>query len=399
MLPSELRVDDFRGYPPQAQALIIAHLPLLRQLPTVYVASLLREAIDYDWKFPAERSLLDGQLAYLTSLSKDQVTALFAGFTGIRLDRKLEDMDWQKQPAIFSERLTAWLWSTHQIDAFRRAATEFGSKVAAATPPEPPLPVARLGIAVVGQGVQRCQIPLFRKLRPHGVHFTNVDPAGGLQILTEAVAERSARHPLPYGHWYIDGSTANTVDPQVTAVAYEALRPVRTKLLEKMQQVIRSGEGGPELLEVVMTKLTPEELGMQPGILDRFQVNVLTQGSGTQIFSTTFVQWTAREALRRAQPVTLLSRFTPRQRQRPMNELLDSSQPAEQLDPQGSLVDADMGSYYIWLDQQRLPHAEDASFLVWFEDHNEALAVGPGLPRGTASSNPANLQQILKWIS
>lgn len=399
MLPSELRADDFRSYPPQAKALVTANLPLLRQLPTVYVASLLREAIDYDWKFPAERSLLDGQLAYLTSLAPGQVTALFAGFAAIRLDRKLEDMDWQKQPAIFSERLTAWLWSTHQIDAFRRAATEFGSKVAAATPPQPPPPVARLGITVIGQGVEHSDIPLFRKLQPHGVYFTNVDPTGGLQILMNAVAERSRKHPLPYGHWSIDGSTAVTTDPQVTAVSYDALKPVRTRLLEKMQQVIHSGDGGPELLEVVMTKLTPEELGMQPGILDRFQVNVLTQGSGTQIFSTTFVQWTAREALRRAQPVTLLSRFTPRQRQRPMNELLDNSQPAEQLDPQGSLVDADMGSYYIWLDQQRLPHAEEASFLVWFEDHNEALAVGPDLPRGTASSNLASLQQILKWIS
>jgi hypothetical protein len=46
-------------------------------------------------------------------------------------------------------------------------------------------------------------------------------------------------------------------------------------------------------------------------VLSRFQVSVLTEGSGTQVFSTTFVQWAAREAFRRAQPLTLLLRFAP----------------------------------------------------------------------------------------
>ena len=60
-------------------------------------------------------------------------------------------------------------------------------------------------------------------------------------------------------------------------------------------------------------------------MLNHFQLKLLTEGSGTQIFSTTFAQWTAREALRRAQPLTMLVRFAPRQRQRPMNELLANS--------------------------------------------------------------------------
>ena len=42
-------------------------------------------------------------------------------------------------------------------------------------------------------------------------------------------------------------------------------------------------------------------------MLGRFQVKLLTEGSGTQIFSTTFAQWTAREALRRAEALTLVA--------------------------------------------------------------------------------------------
>ena len=97
-------------------------------------------------------------------------------------------------------------------------------------------------------------------------------------------------------------------------------------------------------------------------VLNRFQLSLLTEGSGTQVFATTFVQWAARETLRRAQPLTLFARFTPRQRENPMNELLAETQRRPELDPQGSLVDADMGAYYTWLNQQRLPGASRPPF-------------------------------------
>ncbi|HTW31794.1 MAG TPA: hypothetical protein VMD76_08955, partial [Candidatus Sulfotelmatobacter sp.] len=102
----------------------------------------------------------------------------------------------------------------------------------------------------------------------------------------------------------------------------------------------------------------------------------------TQIFSTTFAQWTAREALRRAQPCTLLLRFAPRQRQKPMNELLSEKRNVPELDPVGSLIDADLGAYYTWINQQRLAGAEQSFFLAWFENHNQAVVIGPTIPRG-----------------
>jgi hypothetical protein len=129
--------------------------------------------------------------------------------------------------------------------------------------------------------------------------------------------------------------------------------------------------------------------------MDRFEVKLLTEGSGTQIFSTTFAQWTAREVLRRAQPHTLLVRFAPRQRQRPMNELLAGTGSNIEVDPTGSLVDADMAAYYQWINQQRLPGSEKSSFLVWFEVHSQALAIAPSLPRGAESSSALNLGELL----
>jgi hypothetical protein len=82
-----------------------------------------------------------------------------------------------------------------------------------------------------------------------------------------------------------------------------------------------------------------------------------------------------------------------------MNELLSSPEERGELDPVGSLVDADMGAYYNWLNQQRLPGHEQSQFLVWFEGHSQALAISPALPRGTESTAVTDLGQVLSWMS
>ena len=243
--------------------------------------------------------------------------------------------------------MTAHLWATHQIDSFRAAAVEYVGKSSAASP-EDALPTHRLGIVVIGQGVQNNRYRLFRKLRPHGEYFAQVQQANGLGTLIEAVAKRAAAHPLPYGHWYIDGGSPMQAADRVTHVSYAALAPARAALQGRMQKFYEASVFDPEAFRTRMAQIGPGEIGLNSGgdeVLNRFQLSLLTEGSGTQVFATTFVQWAAREALRRAQPVTLLVRFTPRQRENPMNELLAEAQRRPELDPQGSLVDADMGAY------------------------------------------------------
>ena len=238
-------------------------------------------------------------------------------------------------------------------------------------------------------------------------YFSRVNPENGLETLLNAVAARAKAHAAPYAHWYIDGGQESAHDPALTCVSYKALEPVRSALLRKMRGEIEKPGMGPEMLRTLLAQMQPRDLGMdkvssgkfEDEVLDRFQVKLLTEGSGTQIFSTTFAQWAARETLRRAQPLTLLVRFAPRQRQKPMNELLSGTQANAELDPAGSLVDADMGAYYTYLNQQRLPGAERSSFLAWFEGQNEAVAIGPAMPRGTSSSSPTDLKQLLTWAS
>ena len=152
MLPRDLKPEQFAGYPPEARKLVTNYLGALQQLPLCFVPSLLRELIDYDFKFPAERQAREKELANLSSLSAGQRNEWFLGFAEIRLSPQLEEFDWAKAPAQFVEQLSAQLWSTHQLDAFRKASNDYADRLSSAVPPEPP-PVPRLGITVIGQGV------------------------------------------------------------------------------------------------------------------------------------------------------------------------------------------------------------------------------------------------------
>jgi len=413
MLPSDLKPALFNGYPPEARRLVTNELAALQRLPLSFLPSLLREVIDYDFKFPAERRALERELANLSSLSPEQIKDWFQGFAQIHLSSGLEQLDWVNAPAQFVEQLSAYLWTTHQLDAFRAAALAYAARLREAAPPEAPA-MPRLGITVIGQGVTTPSEPLFRKLRPHGAYFSSVQPQDGLKFLLDAVAARAKAHPVDYGHWYIDGGEAATHDLALTCVSYHALEPAREILSGKIRAEIERPGMGPETLRTLLAQLRPADLGMDAGqdagpnrsrgksgdpVLNLFQVKLLTEGSGTQVFSTTFAQWAAREALRRAQPLTLLVRYAPRQRQKPMNEMLSGTTGETVLDPLGSLVDGDMGAYYNWLNQQRLTGAEQSSFLVWFENHSEAVAIGPAMPRGTESNSAVDLQKLLSWMS
>jgi hypothetical protein len=399
MLPRDLKPEQFSGYPREAKKLAANYIAALQRLPLSFLPSLLREVIEYDYKFPVERKALEAELANLSALSAKEFDDWMQGFEQIRLSSALENFDWINAPAQFVEQLSSYLWTTHQLDAFRTAAMAYAARLHAAVPPEPPS-VPRLGITVIGQGVGSYNAPLFRKLRAHGAYYSRVNPENGLRVLLDAVAGRAKTHPAPYAHWYVDGGQHAEHDSVLTSVSYAALRPARAALLGKMRAEIDRPGMGPEVLRTQLAQLRPADLGFHQGdeVLDRFRIKMLTEGSGTQIFSTTFAQWTAREALRRAQPLTLLVRFAPRQRQRPMNELLAATAESAELDPVGSLVDADMGAYYNWLNQQRLPGANQSSFLVWFEGHSQAVAIGPATPRGTTSPSTIHVSQLLASV-
>jgi hypothetical protein len=401
MLPNQLTADQFKTYPPRAREIATGALDLLRQLPLAFLPLLLRELIVYDWKFPAEQNELDRQIGYLNGLSSQQRSLVMAGFAGVRLSSQLGDMPWTELPAKFSEKLAGELWATHQIDGFHKSAEQYIQAFNAAIP-EPVVSMPRLGIVLFGAWADQSSSSLFRKLRPHGTYFTNVNSGSSYAAIITALEERARRHPLAYGHWQIDGNALPAVArSEFIRVSYEGLGPLRAALLSKVRRLAES-DAGPEAIYSALVATVPAEVGLDGAgkdpVLSRFSISLFTEGSGTQIFSTTFVQWAAREALRRARPVSLLVRFSARQSEESADAALAGLRREPAYDSDGSLVDADMGAYYTWLNMQRLSGAERSSFLAWFEGHSQAIAIGPFFAPATHSDEAVDLSNVLRRV-
>src|SRR5216110_2680057 len=145
MHPEDLKPEQFSGYPPEARKLALDYLETFRRLPLSFLPNLLREVIEYDFKFPVERQEIGKEIGKLGSLSPVQMQEWFRSFHELSLSTKLERFDWLNQPAQFVEQLSAHLWSTHQLDMFRKAAMEYGDRIRATMSPEQP-PTSRLGI-------------------------------------------------------------------------------------------------------------------------------------------------------------------------------------------------------------------------------------------------------------
>lgn len=407
MRPVELTSASFAGYPPLGAALCRSKLEILQSLPMVLAPILLRDLSGYDWKFPAERDALQAQLLYLGAAPSTQRTSLLQGFAAFSPGPELTGMDWVNNPSGFMEKLTAWLWSTHAMDRFRAQADAYGAALNAAVP-EPMPKQPRLGIVVIGTGHAPPDRPLFRKLRPHGVHFTRIKADEGMEIILAAGSRRAAAAGAGSGqgrgfrNWYIDGGPP-VPSPALTTVSYADLEKPRALLLERIQRAIATGTMGPEELRSLLARMKPADIGLpdvggEHDVLGHFAMSLLTEGAGTQIFATTFVQWAARECIRRAQPETLIVRYTPRQQAQSMNAML-TGETESGPDLAGSLVDADMGAYYTWLSLRRLSASADMRFLVWLEGQGQAIAIGPGLPGGTSSDSAMTIAKVLELLT
>jgi hypothetical protein len=400
MQSRELNREMFQSYPPLAKQFACDHLTLLRELPLVLAAVLLRQVITFDTSFPRERAAIEAQFAFLSSLAPADLHQLTRGFADLSLSQELMAEDWVKSPQKFEEDLSAYLWASHQIDAFHTLGTQFVDAVRKAGPADAP-PTPRWAAVIIGPELRKDDYPLFRKLMPHGVLFPNVSAGDGAAAILHRLAKRAAETPVPYGHWYVDGGAPLPVEPgAVSAFSWAESAPVREGLLKKLASVVDSGSSGPEMLRSIMAEWTPPNAtqdtrdALRDALIDKLVLRVYDEGSGTQIFSTTFVQWSAREVLRRAEPVSLVTRYGPRQRQRSMNEMFAHS--AAEMDDAGSLVDADFGAYYTWINLNRLAGAESAVFLAWSESHRQAIAIGPGLPHGTRAADPITMEKLLE---
>lgn len=399
MTPAELKPENFEHLPAESRAFAASHLLLLRRLPIAICPSFMLQIKGLPTSFPRERASLGQQCRALEALSPAVFATLLAPLAAIRVPDDLVQSDWLENPAAFLSRLTAHLWSSSQITAFRD-----GTEALFAALPAPPNAADRLVITVLGQHA-RASAHAFGKLRRHGILLTNLQDANPGDALLRLLQARTAAAPAPYAHWYVDGGDPWPMPPLPGAIqtSFAALFPLRARVLSHMRDTIVSGDAGAEAMHDRLSGLLPSQLGaaeISPDpILQRFYTELFTLSSGPQLFSTSFVQWTGRELMRRAAPRTLLLRYRPRQQHRSLNESVEDLEAERNLDSEGSLRDATMGSYYAWLEARRATPSGKLVFLSWLEDTSSLLLISPSAPAGAQTNSRLSLDQALHTLA
>ncbi len=390
MTPRELSTGSFASYPREAQALAAAHLPLLRAMPLALLPGYLAQIQSFDTLFPIEQERLRLQLDALGAKPE-----WMDAFRAVTLPPALERMDWARRPGEFEGALAGALWQAGEIDAYHRAAEALFA--ALPQPSRAQSSAAPLLIAVFGRGARPAAYPLFMRLRASGLYARRVDEAD-LEAIVMRLLTARAKGSDRYRHWYVDGgepwAAPELAQSTVEQFSFPRLAPVTGNVLREMDAAVREGTG-PETLANRLRALPPAALGIGAVTSDprmaHFFISLLTQGSGTQLYSTSFVQAAAVELVRRAQPETLLLRFAPRRKPASMNDMLEQRGQSVEFDAQGALIDADMALYYAFLAMQRQPGGEQAQLLALAEGHGEAFLAGPAVTRGVESETPLSV--------
>ncbi len=376
-------------------------LPQLRKLPPPLAALLLQQANRYEVMFPREQRELTATLDRLRPPRDTDAEQALQSFRALHVPADLRLPNWETEPAIFAEAFTAAMWSSGQIAAFRDAARRI---VPAENADDNH--VARAVVIVFDADLQspNASTQLFRRLRPAGMLYTRVSSAGARQHLQTWMGARALASPERYGHWFISGarSSAWELPASVVKVAYGDLRPARLQLLRTMNRArYEKTGGGPEGLRSAMLEMHAADMGMEQAgdpVLQSFAADVLVGGSGTQLYSTTFVQWSLREALRRARPQTVLANFSARNGSASMDVRLSNPEAEPAPDPAGSLLDAEMHTYMTYINLLRLP-SKQSTCLAWHPGYGQALLIAPHVAAGSTVTNETGMNDLLARVA
>lgn len=424
------------GLTGDAAALAREHAGVLARLPATVHAFILVELQKWPALFPAEQRY---QRALLDELSRRPGPALQAAGAGIaRVEAEAGiGRIGSREPARFQDDAQARLRARRLLapwreevdrffrtidpaveaqlfpaDAPRRLIVQIYSREIAVQPDKVWSRFKDVGLRVPLdlQGIQG-SAPFLRAL----LAASRPDAAG--PGLLAAAAASSGLGPLDT--WIVEahealhelwGRTPASGDAPA-GLSYDRLRGYRDELMRALYQRIQGGVESPQAFAAYARslKIAPGAEAMFPAsdLLPAFVREVLLTGNGTLFVNNTFVEWAAVQALRRAQPRILLTRFGVRDKLKPFSSLLLFSQPRATdaipliEDPVGSFVDVEQLSYYIWLNAEKsAAYRSRTLYLFLAEGIDEMLVIRPDAPAGPASRlPPATLHDVCQTMA
>jgi hypothetical protein len=399
-----------------ATRLLRQHRELLARLPVTLRAFIGIEAEKWPTFFAPEKAYLT---ALLESLAGPQAGSVLAGVTrleaesGCRDVRESDPHRLQDVTQLLLRRqglLPRW---RHEIDqVFQELQPGIEQRLYPEGAPR------RVVVILYGEGIALQRDKLWARLRGLGTRVPlRLEGATASAPFLRALFAAGPSGILfpsslgPGDAWILEAGDSlhalcEAQTTGATGLSYARLRTYRETLARSLYKKVLEGVSGPQELAAYVRELDlapPEGALLHSDLVVRaFVRDVLLGGNGTLLVNNTFVEWSAVQALKRAQPRLLVARFGVRDKMKPFSSLLlfSSPRPTDQVpsleDPLGSFVDVEQLSYYVWLSAEKsAAYRGKTLYLLLAEGVDEMLAIRPDAPVGAAGElSEATLPEV-----
>jgi len=419
------------GLTGESATLAQQHRDTLARLPATVRAFILTELQKWPLLFEAEQRYQRALLEHVSRLPEHELDQAIAGIGRIEKDAGVDRIG-ERNPARFQDEAQALLRKRGVNVAWRGEVDRFFQQIDPALDAQlyPGDAPRRLIVQLYAGNIAVQREKLWNRFRRAGVRVPlNLEGTTGSDAFLQAlfgVRDAAGSAPAllaaatasgPLDAWIIESHDALHAlcdGASMTGLSYDRLRAYRDELTRTLNQKIQSGVDSPQAFAAYARglQIAPPAgaLLYSADVLLAFVRDVFLTGNGTLLVNNTFVEWAAVQALRRAQPRILVTRFGVRDKLKPFSSMVLFSQPRASdhnpvvPDPAGSFIDVEQLSYYVWLNAEKNPaYRQKTLYLFLAEGVDEMLAIRSDKPAAQpAATTPARLADVYatmaRWL-
>ena len=397
---------------------------LIARLPITMRPSLNQQLSEWDTLFPFEQNQMSEFLRGLESLQPQALDALVQPLKALEARMGVEHWNFSEAGDTM-ENASLLARSEFYADWRRQVQRIFDAVNSAARPlPTEPNKDARLILIILPESLPVDAMDAWKPWDKHAHVFKiNGDARRVSELLIQGEPDQPGIAAVLAQEGSADRSDLWLIDAEAklnellpvsereagSALSYSVLKPFRDKFLAEVNTVPKSIEATDHTLSSMRHRdwgpWWPTEFAGQ-ALLRSFVVDLFLSGNGALIFSNAFVEWAASEALRRARPRAIVSRFGLRAKPKPFTgiAIFENQHSISTLpdvdDPQGSATDALILARYIWLAALRYPEYEKACCICISEYRNSIYLVAPsGTPPPWDPDHPVSPVELSTWLA
>lgn len=411
---ADLATAAVEAHPPEQARAIVQLLPITMR-PT-----LNQQLRGWESQFPYERRRLLNFLRGMQSFSPEGWASLTRPL--VDLEAKMGVSQWgfseeqdTMENASHLARSAYYIQWREQVQKVFQAIEDAAANSLPAAPHAP-----RLLLLVLPENLPVDAPSQWRPWHGRGQAYAVADGARGLaeQIVqgrgqTPSLAALLAQHTPAESSdlWLIDAEARLPAQDATAAqqLHYSRILGFRDRFLEQVNTMPKDLAVSDRTLDAVRhqnwERWCPEDLKAQPR-LRNFLVDLFLSGNGALIYPSAFAEWASSEAIRRARPRVLVTRFGMRSKPKPFTgiAIFENQKRINTLpdvdDPEGSAIDAQLLARYVWLAAERYPEHEQTACLCIAEHCNAVYLIAPeGKAPGWPAGQPVAADEMHRWVA